>query len=328
MVIENITSYGIDKIEFLSIQEDRNVRVDLSEIRPIKRSVATITVHTITEKSDKELFLNGFRSKIILSKFAQPSNPELFEKLHNVHFLFNRPHVVEVYKDVAFTCNQEAISSANYQIDRAYMIYTHGGCMPHIINTTRFETHKKEIPSTIHTEKHLDDYLYRFYLNQFEKKKDGKYARKDDSEFIGTRILYLATKESVLNYAVYARLSKRDRKPVTHSEFRFKGDKAMQKLGILDREKGTLKAIQQNLISNARQIYKETLKKRIKLNEINWYKLAKLELGWENKKIFSEKDDKKIQLCVSHLKRQIPTYTAGFVAYANEMGLNYRQYLK
>lgn len=325
---ENNTVYGVDKIEFLSIQTKQNVQFDLRAIRPISKKLGIVTVHSILEKNDKEIFKQGYRSKIILSRIPNEVEPELFNKLQKVEFLFQRPHIVEIFKDMVCTHKEEAIALANEQIRRVYMIYKHGLVEHHLIDTKRLETYRKIIPSKTRTEEQLDSFLYPSYAKGFEKDKSGLWKRKQEKEFIGTKTLYVGAKDDVLAFVIYARLSKEDGQPVVHSEFRFKGQKAMQKLGILDRKNGTLNVIQNYLISNSAKIYDDNLQKRIKFNDINWQKLARLSFGWENRKKFNMVEEKRLGLCIRHLRQQIPIYTAGFVAYAEDMGLDRRQYLK
>ena len=311
--------YGVDKIEFISKQTAHNVEADIHSIRPIKREYGSVKVFKIkNNKNSRELYKQGYRARIILHNITS----ELLDFLQPVKEIIGRPHSIEIFQDIVCRTNQEAIRLADYQIYHGYMRYKHGTVDSHIYNRNRIRTYTKgKPPENILTEEEYVDWLWNLRNSQ-------KWLLNRKKNIIGDRTLYLGNKEDHFQFVIYARLSKIDKRPVVHSEFRLSGKKQMQALGILDRENGYLFTIKNDLMLHAAQQYKILLKKRIKFKKVNELKLGKHYLGWSNKKKFSEEENKQINFYANVVSRLYRRYTAGFIKFADHMNLDKRLFLE
>ncbi len=312
--------YGIDKIEFVSKHPKDIVRADKATLvgRINRKKEGSFTVTELKEKYNEELYRKGYRSRIILTRFF---SPEIFNRLKPMEDTLGRPHLVEIFQDIVCENHETAIKLADKQIHHAYMRYSHGTIDSHIYDRGRIRTYTKEKPpESILTEAKYEDWLWRLRDAQ-------RWLRDKDKDIIGNRTLYLGNKQDHFKFVVYARLSKLDKKPVLHSEFRLTGKDQMKKLGVLDRKNGYLSAFQNEKMLHAAQLYKEYLGKRIKFSKVNAVKLARNYLGWENRKSFNKKEQQRIQFCARTVKRLYRNYTAGFVMFADHVGVDKRLYI-
>jgi hypothetical protein len=149
--------------------------------------------------------------------------------------------------------------------------------------------------------------------------------RKND--IIGPRTLYLGN--SYFEYTVYARLSKRDNKPVVHREFRISGDNIRKHLGVVKKGASYLSTLQNLAGLRSSIIFEKLHNKYISYYDINKLSVAKHFANASAKKKLSAGEVQGLGLSYQVFKGVYRIETAAELQqWCREKNLDYRIFLQ
>ena len=307
--------YGLDKVDFVSQKSVKEIKDSLRMMTPNPTSFCKYYVKEISDKEqgfhhlrDLDLFNSGYKTIVTLTKIN--INGFLYFIKNKIDL--GRPFVVEIFKDILFDSENEAIEKAQFLQNHLYLLYQRKN--HHYYNRNIYSTQSRRVIN-FKTEDKQDAHDYRLY------------RRRKDRTTIGDSTLYLG--EGDFDHVTYARESKIAHLPAVHQEFRLKGRNILRLAEIQKKKSFYMESLHSLQSSRVSSVYMELEKKHIKIAKVNELRLAKYLRGLSKKKMLSMKEKQTCQLQIRHLKNAYGLKrTSDFMKYFRDNNINYSLFLQ